>query len=214
MMNDIKVLLVDDHSVVRAGYRFLLENAGGILIAEEVAGGEEAHAAYQRCAPDVVVMDLSMPGMSGLEAIHQLRGRDPQARILVFSVHEEVAFVHRALEAGAIGYITKRSAPEVLVKAVRQVARGKLYVDEELLPYVIGSRRRSQSAGAFDKLTDRELEICMLLARGKSARETAETLHLSPKTVANYTTAIKEKLEVASLPELIHLALRHGLGED
>ncbi|MGF1645246.1 MAG: response regulator [Thiotrichales bacterium] len=209
-MNKIRVLLVDDHAVVRAGYRTLLEAQPDIEVVAEAARGEEACQRYAEKAPDVVVMDLSLPGIGGLEAIRRIVARDHSAAILVFSMHDDTAFVEKALQAGAHGYITKNSAPQMMLEAVRLVSRGKIYLDQALaqglaLRKACGGRER------FACLTTREFEIFCLLARGLSATETANELALSYKTVANYTTQIKNKLDVKSTTELVHLAIRHGV---
>lgn len=209
-MTTIHVLLVDDHKVVRAGYRFLLESTPDIRVIGEAESGEAACLRYQELQPDVVVMDLSMPGIGGLEAIRRLRARDGEARVLVFSVHDEDAFLQRALDAGALGYLTKRSADRTMVEAVRQVARGKLFIEQELLPYLV-QRGDSGRNDVFAALTQREFEVMLLLAEGKSVQEIAPLLKLSTKTVGNYATSIKTKLKVSNLAELIRLALRHGL---
>ncbi len=207
----LKIMLVDDHEVVRAGYRRLLENAGDMRVVAEAGDGEEAHDLYIQHRPDVVIMDLSMPGMGGLEAIRRLINHDPKARILVFSVHENEVFLRHALEAGALGYITKRSAAQVMVSAVRQVALDKPYVGQDMMPYLV---KRGESGGeSIRQLSQREFEIFLMLAEGRSVNEIAEAINLSPKTVSNHMTNIKNKLNVASVVELTRLAIRSGLLE-
>ena len=209
-MKRIRVLLVDDHAVVRAGYRTLLENAPDIEVVEEASSGEQACQHFAALAPDVVIMDLSLPGIGGLEAIRRITARDHDAAILVFSMHDDTAFVEKALEAGAKGYITKNSAPEMMVDGVREVARGNAFLDNQLAQNLA----LQKSAGRSDLLsclTTREFEIFCLLAQGKSPHETASDLALSYKTVANYTTQIKSKLNVTNSTELVHLAIRNGI---
>ncbi|MCP4695679.1 MAG: response regulator transcription factor [Gammaproteobacteria bacterium] len=210
-MTKIKVLLTDDHEVVRAGYRFLLENTGDIQVVGEAGSGEEAYAQYPVCQPDVVVMDLTMPGMGGLEAIRKLLARDKNARILVFSLHEDEVFLHRTMDAGALGYITKRSASEIMEEAVRQVAQGKLFVSQDMLAWLV--KRRNGKDRPFSELSEREFEVFSLLAEGKSVIEISKILTLSAKTVGNHATNIKNKLEVANVAELIRLAIRKGFIE-
>ncbi len=210
-MNTIHVLLVDDHAVVRAGYRTLLDAAPGIEVVAEAERGEEACQRYAELRPEVVVMDLSLPGIGGLEAIRRIAARDHQAAILVFSMHDDTAFVEKALTAGARGYITKNSAAETMVDAVRAVAAGKPYIDHELAQNLALHRTGSGGRGIFSCLTTREFQIFSLLADGFTPAETANELALSYKTVANYTTQIKAKLNVKTTTELVHLAIRHGI---
>lgn len=207
---NIRVLLVDDHAVVRQGYRTLLENAPDIEVIAEAASGEQACRYFADQGPDVVVMDLSLPGIGGLEAIRRIMLRDNQALVLVFSMHDDNAFVEKALEAGARGYITKNSAPETLVGAVREVANGKLFIDPQLT-HNLSVKKSMEGRDAVSALTTREFEIFFLLAQGKSPQQAASELALSYKTVANYTTQIKSKLNVRNNTELVHLAIRNGI---
>lgn len=207
---EIRVLLVDDHAVVRAGFRRLLEQMPGIRVVGEAASGDEAYHAFARCTPDVTVMDLSMPGMGGLEAIRRIVGRDSLARVLVFSMHENAALAQQAMKAGAWGYVTKASAADVLVQAVREVAQGRSYLSPDMAQKIA----LESLAGQRDPLcalTTREFEIFRLLAEGRSSDEIADALFVSTKTVANHATQIKQKLGVSSAVELHRLALRHGL---
>jgi len=205
-----KVLLVDDHAVVRAGYRTLLEDESHLKIVAEADSGEAACRAFGVYRPNVTVMDLSLPGMSGLEATRRIVHRDPGARVLVFSMHEDTVFVERALQAGARGYITKDSAPETLVTAVMRVAEGSVYVDQQLAQHLAVQKSRDED-GPWSCLSTREFEIFYLLAQGLTSARIAERLSLSAKTVANYSTQIKAKLEVEGQGELIRLAIRRGL---
>ncbi|EDN70053.1 regulatory protein, LuxR [Beggiatoa sp. PS] len=207
----IQVLLVDDHEVVRAGYRRLLENTLDIKIIAEATSGEEAYSIYGKQKPDVVVMDLSMPGMGGLEAIRKIRHYNKNAKILIFSVHENEIFLNRALEEGALGYITKRSAAKVMVEAVRQVAQGKTFIGNELKLYL--ERKITGEDSLFNQLSPREFEVFLLLAEGKSVNEIAEILTLSSKTVGHHYTHIKKKLKISSISELTRLAIRGGVLE-
>lgn len=202
----IRVLLVDDHVVVRAGYRVLLRDVPEIEVVAEAESGEAAYRLYVELQPDVVVMDLSLPGMGGLEAIRRITARDGNARILVFSMHDDVAFVEQALRAGAQGYITKRSAPDVLADAICEIAAGGVYVDPAL--------ERTLARPGDDPLTrlsPREFSIFQMLAQGLSTAEVAAQLCLSAKTVANYGTLIKRKLGAKNQAELVHLALGRGI---
>lgn len=208
--NTIRVLLVDDHAVVRAGYRLLLQNAREIDIVAEADSGEAAYRQYVELSPDVVIMDLSLPGMGGLEAIRRIVARDPRARILVFSMHEDMIFIEQAVNAGAMGYITKSSAPDVLIDAVKAIARGDAYLEADIAQRLSYRNLRGEDT-PFSDLSTREFEIFCYLAEGLTAAEIANRLSLSHKTVANYSTQIKNKLDVGSAAELTRLAIRHGL---
>ena len=204
----IRVLLVDDHAVVRAGYGRLLKMAGDIEVACEADSGERAYALCRAQDFDVIVMDLSLPGMSGIEATRRICRRNPGARVLVFSVHEEDIFVRRALAAGATGYIGKRAVADVLIDAVRCVARGERYLGAVLVG------EETPAAGAenpLSSLSSREFEIFRLLASGTSVNAIAVELFLSPKTVANHASHLRAKLGVGGTADLTRLAIRTGV---
>ena len=207
---EISVLLVDDHEVVRAGYRRLLESTGGISVIAEAASGEDAYTNYFNYHTDVLVMDLSMPGMGGLEASIRILAKDSTARILVFSVHENEVFLTRALDSGISGYISKRSASQVMIEAVRQVASGSVYVGQEMMPYLV-KRKTTPESGAVAGLTPREFEVFHLLADSKSVNDIAAILNLSPKTVGHHCTRVKKKLGVSDIAALTRLAIRMGV---
>lgn len=209
MNKPIKVMLVDDHAVVRAGFTLLLAASGGIEVSAEADRGEQACGLYLEKRPDVVVMDLSMPGIGGLDAIRRIRHRDVNAKILVFSIHDETVYVDRALQAGAKGYITKSSAPEILADAILCVAAGDIYVEAKLRKQPPNSNNKPP----FDlsSFSPREFDIFRLLAKGLTVREIAEELSLGYKTVANYSTQIRNKLQVNSLAELAHIAIALGV---
>jgi len=206
----IKVLLVDDHEVVRAGYRRLLEATDDIEVIAEASNGESAYTGFFRCQPDVLVMDLSMPGMGGLEASLRILAKDDAARILVFSVHENEVFLSRALDSGILGYISKRSASQVMIEAVRQVAQGLVYVGQEMMPYLV-KQKTTPDSSAVAGLTPREFEVFQLLANSKSVNDIAEILSLSPKTVGHHCTSLKKKLGVSDIAALTRLAIRMGV---
>ena len=207
---EISVLLVDDHEVVRAGYRRLLESTGGISVIAEAASGEDAYTNYFNYHPDVLVMDLSMPGMGGLEASMRILAKDKSAKILVFSVHENEVFLQRALDAGILGYISKRSASQVMVDAVRQVSTGELFVGQEMMPYLL-KRKTTPESEPVAGLSPREFEVFHLLADSKSVNDIAEILNLSPKTVGHHCTSVKKKLGVPDIAALTRLAIRLGI---
>ncbi len=210
MSNTINVMLVDDHAVVRAGYNMLLKNAPEITVVAEASNGEEAYQLYSAHKPDVVVMDLSLPGIGGIEAIKRICSRDNKATILVFSMHEEVIFVEQALQAGASGYITKSTDPQLLVDAIIRLSKGEKYIDAELAQRLAYEKSRGQDSLLSD-LSTREFEIFCMLAEGSNTSEIAKRLCLSYKTVANYSTQIKSKLNVSTVADIARLAIRHNI---
>lgn len=210
MRSPLRILLVDDHAVVRAGFKTLLENHGDLSVVAEADSGEAACRAFVEHSPDLVIMDLSMPGAGGLEAIRRIVSRASDARVLVFSMHEDTLFVEQALQAGARGYIGKSSAPTVLVEAVRQIANGNLYIDPDIAQRLAFQKTKGNDS-PFRALSTREFEIARLLAEGLSVNAIANRLALSYKTVANYATQVKAKLDVDTGAELTRLAIRHGI---
>lgn len=204
----IDVLLVDDHAVVREGYRRLLESTGKIRVRGEVGDGEEAYRLFVAQRFDVVVMDITLPGASGLEAMRKMLARDANARVLIFSMHEEAVFPARAMQFGAMGYVTKASAPDVLVEAVCTVAQGGRYLADEIAETLA---RPAPVRNIRDTLSEREFEILQLLANGRTLAEVAGLLHLSVKTVANYQTSIREKLGADNAFQVMRLAIERGL---
>lgn len=206
----IRVLLADDHPVVRDGYLRLLEQTDDIHVVAEAATGEEAYAAFVADPPDVLATDLAMPGGGGLELIRRVVLRAPSARVLVFSMYDSAPLVRRAFEAGARGFLTKASAPEGLADAVRALHRGERYLGADLSPTLL-RRNPADEAERLSDLSLREFEIFRLLAQGLSADDCARALKLSPKTISNHQTAIKEKLGVSTSAALAHLAIRHGV---
>lgn len=212
MASKISVLLVDDHAVVRTGYKTYLSLSDRIGAIYEADRGETACQLYSKQLPDVVVMDLSMPGLGGFESIRRLISRHGNCKILVFSIHHELVFVTRAIKAGAKGYITKSNAPETLITAVCTIAEGGTYVDPELAQQLaISSAIEQDEAARIKSLSPREFDIFCLLATGVTTRQAAESLCLSYKTVCNHSTVIKEKLGVKTLSELALLATRQSI---
>ena len=209
----IKVILVDDHAVVRAGFKMLLATDERIEVIAEAERGEQAIQLYQTMHPDVMVMDISMPGIGGLEAIRRICIRDKNAKILVFSVHNEQAFINQAIKAGAKGFISKSSAADTLIDAIQHIFSGRDYIDSEL----IKSESQEDKVIAPDlqsiinAFSTREFDVFVGLAKGKTAHKISEELCLSYKTVANYSTQIKKKLNVSTVAELAHIALLYGI---
>lgn len=203
-------MLVDDHAVVRAGYRFLLSYNNDIEVIAEAGDGQEALAQLETRMPDVMVVDLTMPGMHGLEVLLQLQARKAQCKVLVFTMHENSAFVEQALHSGASGYLSKNSAPETLVAAIRTIAAGSIYIDASIAQNMVVQQTRARGSH-FEGLTNREFQILCLFAEGHSVDVIASKLTLSSKTIANYLTLIKDKLQVNSAQELVRLAISKGL---
>lgn len=201
----VKVYLVDDHAVVREGYKHLLETAN-IKVIAEASSGEEAYQYYDTLKPDVVILDLSMPGMGGMETIKKMLTKDKHVKILAFSMHDDVVFCTRTMQAGAVGYVTKSSAPSVLVEAVFAIASNKKYVSHDLA-YKISTQSLKPET-ALDMLTPREFEVFRLLAKGLSLDEVASSLNLNYKTIANHQTHLLQKLNVKSRSKLILAAIK------
>ncbi|GJE26894.1 response regulator [Methylobacterium organophilum] len=206
----LAILLVDDHPVVREGYRLLLERQPGYRVVAEAEDAAGAYRAYKAAKPDLVVMDIAMPGPSGIEALRHIRQWDPQARILVFSMHGGAAFALKAFEAGASGYVTKSSAPSELVRAVGTVARGGRALSEDIARE-IAADRLSSGYDAIRDLGPREVEILRLVASGQTSDRIARALNLSQKTVQNYHYAIKAKIGARTDAHLVWLAIGAGL---
>jgi two-component system invasion response regulator UvrY len=205
----IRVMLVDDHALVRMGFRMLLADAGVEIVAE-CDSGEQACTDYPRARPDVVVMDLSMPGMGGLEAVRRLLAQDPKARILALSAHEDTAHPRRVLRAGALGYLAKRSAPDALIAAVTAVAEHRAYVDASTAQALALAQVHGETSPA-EALSEREFAVFLQLARGLSVAQIAQNLNLSPSTVGTHLYNIKQKLQAANQSELTLVALNWGL---
>jgi two-component system invasion response regulator UvrY len=208
----IRVMLVDDHAVVRVGFRMLLAATGNIEVVAEADSGEVAYQRYPEVHPDVVIMDLSMPGMGGIDAVRRLLARDKTARVLVLSAHEDTAHPKRALQAGALGYLSKRTAPEALIEAVYAVAAGRSYLDAEIARK-LAMQGLGSVPGRLEALSEREFSVFLQLARGHSVRNIAESLNLSPNTVGTHLYNIKQKLGAGNQAELTLIAVRSGLIE-
>ena len=206
----ISILLVDDHPIVRQGYRRVLENQSDFQVVAEADDAASAYGAFKTHTPDIVVMDISMPGASGLEAIRNIRARDGRARILVFSMHSEAPLVKAAFNAGAGGYVTKSSEPAALVKAIRSVARGERAMSDDVAQ-VLALESIAPSGSALDQLAEREIEVLRQLAAGATQEEIAFNLNLSLKTVQNYHYTIKAKTGLKTDAQLVRLAAECGL---
>ncbi|AOY59987.1 MULTISPECIES: response regulator [Desulfococcus] len=210
----IKVLLADDHSIVRAGLRRIIEESGDMAVTAEAENGRVALREAARHAPDIAVVDISMPDIDGLEVITRLHETMPDLPILVLTMHEERQYVVRAIEAGAMGYITKQSAPEQLVRAVRRLIAGHRYLSEDAVE-VLALRvlKGDKSASPIDALSMRELQVLRRLAMGQTNREIAEAYGVSVKTVDTYRHRLLKKLDLRNNAELSRFAIQNKLVE-
>ena len=209
---EIGVMLVDDHAVVRMGFRMLLEGSSDIKVLGEADSGEEAVRRFSELGPDVIVMDISMPGIGGLEAIDRILAKDPETRILVLSAHEDAMHARRVLKAGAAGYLTKRSAAEELMRAIRMVAQGKTYLESGIAQQM-AVEQVSGEKNPVDTLSEKEFKVFLSLASGRSVQDIAEVMSLSPRTVGTHLYNIKQKLGASNSAELAIIAIRAGLIE-
>lgn len=210
--HDIRVMLVDDHAVVRMGFRMLLEGSDDIKVLGEADSGEDAVRQFAGIKPDVIVMDISMPGIGGLEAIDRILAKDPNMRILALSAHEDVMHARRVLKAGAVGYLTKRSAAEELMRAIRVVHKGKTYLEPGIAQQMAVEQVSGQR-NPVDTLSEKEFKVFLSLARGQSVQEIADVMSLSPRTVGTHLYNIKQKLGASNSAELAIIAIRAGLIE-
>lgn len=206
----VSILLVDDHAVVRAGYRHLLETQGGFRQVLEAENAQDAYAVCQKELPGLVICDISMPEPVGLSLIQRILGRWPEVKILMFTMHNSIELARACLEAGAKGYVTKSSRPEVLLRAIGEVLNGRTFISADLSRLMVLSRLRDNRSG-LDELSSREFEVLCLLVAGQSTEQIAELLFLSTKTIHNIHYQIKKKLQVGNDIELTKLAIAWGL---
>ena len=209
-MSQIKILLVDDHAVVRMGFKMLIEAEADIKVIGEAESGEVAVKLFQELKPDIIVMDITMPGIGGLEAIDRIMAKDKNTKILVLSAHEDSVHPKRVLNAGAMGYLTKRSAAEELIKAIKSIYQGKRYLEPNIAQQM-AITQLSGETNPVEILSDREFEVFMALAKGKSTNEIADTLCLSPRTVGTHLYNIKQKLNANNSAEIALITIRCGL---
>lgn len=214
-MARLRVLLADDHKLMRSGLRLLLEQQPGFVVVGEADDGLQAVAGVQSLKPDVVVMDIGMPNLNGIEAARKIKGLQPDAAIVMLSMHSDEGYVLRALRAGARGYLLKDSAEGDLVRAVQAVSEGKSYfspaVGKVLLEDYMRKLQRTGVEDSYDLLSPREREILQLVAEGKSNKDVANLLNLSPYTVETHRANIMQKLNLRGVPELILYAVRKGI---
>jgi RNA polymerase sigma factor (sigma-70 family) len=211
----IKVFLADDHGVVRDGLRLVLEAQGDMTVVGEAAHGRQAVRDVQRVQPDVVLMDIAMPELNGLEATQRIRDACPATQVVILSVHATTEHIFRALQAGAKGYLLKESAGQEVVEAIRAVHAGRRYVSRQIAESVIDDyaarRTAAEVKSPLEQLSPREREILQLVVEGKSSAEIADLLFLSPKTVDTYRSRLMQKLGIGDVPGLVKFAIQHGL---
>lgn len=212
MSSTIKVMLADDHAVVRMGFRLLLEGSPDIRVVAEADSGEDAVRRFAEVKPDVVVLDLSMPGIGGLEALSRILAREPTAKVLVLTAHEDAMHARRVLKAGALGYLSKRSAAEELIQAIRQVWAGRTFL-ETAIAQQLAVQQLTGERNPVDMLSEKEFKVFLALARGQSVADIAEVMSLSPRTIGTHLYNIKQKLGASNSAELAIVAMRHGLLE-
>jgi two-component system invasion response regulator UvrY len=203
-------MLVDDHAVVRMGFCLLLQATDDIEVVAEMGRGEEAVRRYPDVKPEVVVLDVSMPGIGGMDALTRILAKDASARILVLSAHEDTVHPTRAIRAGALGYLTKRGAPEELIGAIRQVAKGKTFIEPGIAQQM-AVQRATGGQDPVEVLTAREFQVFLAVAKGQSANKIAVTMSLSPSTVGTHLYNVKQKLGASNAAELTLIAIRNGL---
>ena len=217
MPQTIRVLIVDDHTIVRAGIRLLLQAEPDIEVVGEAGDGQEAIAQTEALQPDVVLMDLAMPGISGLEATREIRRRWPQVQVLALTMHRSDDYFFRMLEAGASGYVLKGADPGDLITAVRAVHQGEVFLYPSMAKRLVADYlervRAGEVAPPYANLTDREVEVLRLIAEGHTTAEISELLNLSPHTVQSHRRNIMDKLNLHDRGELIKYAIRRGLIE-
>ena len=211
----LSVFLADDHTVVRDGLRLLLEAQGGITVVGDAADGRETVRQVKRLRPDVVVMDIAMPELNGIEAARQIRESCPATQVIILSMYADKEHISRALQAGAKGFVMKESAGKEVVEAVLTVRSGRHFlsrqISETMIDNYVHLRKTTQIKSPLEQLSPREREVLQLVVEGKSSAEIAEILHLSTKTVETYRSRLMQKLGISDLPSLVKFAIQHGL---
>jgi RNA polymerase sigma factor (sigma-70 family) len=211
----IKVFLADDHTVIRDGLRFMLEAQGDITVVGDAADGRQAVNQVQKLKPDVVIMDIAMPELNGIEATQQIRQTCPSTQVVILSVYSNAEHIFRALQAGARGYLLKESAGKEVVSAVRTVRVGRRYLSrkiaETMIDDYVHQRESTEAKSPLERLSPREREVLQLVVEGKSSKEIANIIHLSPKSVETYRSRLMQKLNVNNLPGLVKFAIQHGI---
>jgi DNA-binding NarL/FixJ family response regulator len=211
----VEVLIADDHAVMRDGLRLILDGQDGMAVVAEAADGREAVRSARRLRPDVAIMDIAMPGLNGIEATVQIKEYRPETQVIILSMHATAEYIHRALSAGALGYLLKESAGREVIRAVRAVSVGRRYLSEKITDTILDSyiqrREAPPEQSPLERLSAREREVLQLVVEGNSSREIGRILHLSPKTVETYRSRLMGKLDVHNIPALVKFAVEHGL---
>ena len=209
MSKSIRVLLVDDHQIVRVGFRRLIETTSDIRVLAEAQSGEESYQLVDDLRPDVIIMDINMPGIGGLEAIGRLRKRNVKEKIIALTVHETEPFPSRVLAAGAQGYLSKRCAPQELIQAIRKVHRGETFVTNQVMREI--NKTPGNDEAAINKLTPREFQVFSLLAEGRTAVEIGHDMNLSHKTIHSHRSNIMKKLKLETSFSIVQFAILQGI---
>jgi two-component system invasion response regulator UvrY len=212
-MRKTKILIADDHTVVREGLKQIVAETSDIVVVDEASTGHEVLNKALRNEYDMVVLDITMPGISGLDVLKQLKIERPKLRVLVLSVHPEDQYAVRALKAGASGYLTKESAPAELITAIRKVSQGKKYVTSTLAEKLVSRLRIDTERPLHEILSDREFQVICMIGAGKTVKQIGEELFLSEKTISTYRSRILKKMGMKNNAELMHYAIKHGLVE-
>jgi len=207
----INILLVDDHELVRTGVSKILNEVKGFKVIDECETGEEAIVFCRQTEPDVILMDMDMPGMGGLEATKKILRLSPEVKVIMLTAHTEDPFPTKVMQIGAAGYLTKGAAPKEMINAIRAVNSGQRYLPAEIAQQMALSQFKSADENPFSELSDRELQIMLMITRGKKVPDISENLHLSTKTINSYRYRMFEKLDIGNDVELTHLAIRHGM---
>jgi len=207
----INILLVDDHELVRTGVNKILNEVKGFKVIDECETGEEAIKFCRQTEPDVILMDMDMPGMGGLEATKKILRLAPDIKVIMLTAHTEDPFPTKVMQIGAAGYLTKGAAPNEMINAIRAVNSGQRYLPAEIAQQMALSQFKSPEENPFSELSDRELQIMLMITRGDKVPDISENLHLSTKTINSYRYRMFEKLDVGNDVELTHLAIRHGM---
>jgi len=212
-VSDVRILLADDHTLVRAGIRSLLEASGGVSVVAESGDGRDALEQIVKHRPDVALLDIAMPGLSGLEVARRAAQESPRTKVIILSMHADATYVRQAMRAGAAGYLLKGAAVVELPFAIQSVMRGETYLTPQVSHTIVEGflREGADEAGPLEALTDRQREILQLVAEGKSTKEIAHVLDLSVKTVETHRTRIMERLGIRDVPGLVRFAIRVGL---
>ena len=209
----IKIVIADDHAIVREGLKRIVSSADGLEVVGEAGDGIEVMQRVRNLSFDVLMLDLSMPGRNGMETIKLVRAEKPRLRVLVLSMHQELQYAVRAIKSGASGYLTKESAPEMLVQAIRKIAAGGAYVSAEVAEQLALNAMPGSAALPHESLTDREFEVMQLLVAGTSVTQIATKINLSVKTVSTHKANLMQKMALENQSELIRYAMRHGLAD-